>query len=104
MPRSVQEIDLVILIIELHHRRGDADAPLLLNGEKVAGGFSCGFSGFDGSCLLDGAAEQKQFFREGGLARVRMADYCKGPAFGYLFQGASVRGLGGHIWILFLLF
>ncbi len=34
---------------------------------------------------MDGAAEQQQFFRKGGFARVGVGDDGEGPPPGYLF-------------------
>jgi len=86
MAGGVEQVDLVVAVIEFHHRGGHRDAALLFNRHPVAGGVDCGFARFDRPRHLDGAAEQQQLFGEGGLAGVGMADNAEGAALLYFFE------------------
>ena len=85
MAGGVQEIDLVVLVIEFHHRRGHGDAALLLHGHPVGGGVPVGLAGFDGPGNLDGASVEQEFFGQSGLAGIGMADDPEGSASVHLF-------------------
>ena len=72
--RRVQQIDDAVVEGELHHRRGDGDAALLLQAHPIGSGVTGRLASLDGACHLNGAAEQQQLFSERGLARVRVGD------------------------------
>jgi len=80
---GVEEVDLIVAVGELHHRGGHRDAALLLDRHPVAGGMALDLARLDRPGEVDGAAEQQQFFGEGGLAGVGMADDAEGPPLGY---------------------
>ena len=71
----VEQVDDRVAVGELHHRRGDRDAPLLLELHPVRSGGATTAAGFDGAGLgREGAAVQEELLGEGGLARVGVAD------------------------------
>ena len=86
MAGGVQQVDLIVAVIELHHRGGHRDAALLFNRHPVAGGVDRGFARFDRPRHLDGAAEEQQLFGQGGLAGIGMADDAEGAALLYFFE------------------
>jgi hypothetical protein len=72
--RRVQKIHDAIIEGELHDRRGDRDAALLLQAHPIGGGVTRGLTPLDRAGHLNGTAEQQQFFRQRGLARVGVGD------------------------------
>ena len=80
----VEDIDLYILILEAHDRRGDRDAPLSFDLHEVRSRTAFDLVRFDGSCHVYGTAEQQQLLREGGFTCVRMADDGESPPALYL--------------------
>src|SRR5512133_1789932 len=81
MAGGVQQVYLAPLVAEFHNRGGDRYAALLLQFHPVGGGMPGRFAGTDLAGLLDGAAEQQQFCRNGRSAGVGVADDGKGPTF-----------------------
>ena len=79
MAGGIQNVDAEAAVLELHHRGGDGDAPLLLDLHPVGGG-GPGPLALDLAGLRDGSAVEQEFFRQGGLAGVRVGDDRKGPA------------------------
>ena len=75
---GVEQIDDVIAVGKLHHRRGDGDAALLFQFHPVAGGVTSRFAAFNRAGQLDRAAEQQQFFGERGFAGVRVGNNGEG--------------------------
>ena len=72
--RRVQQVHDAAVERELHHRRGDRDAALLLQPHPVGGGVARGLAALHGAGQLDRAAEQQQLLGQRGLAGVRMRD------------------------------
>ena len=82
---GVENIDLASRVFEAHHGRGHRNASLALDLHEVGRGALLDLVALDGSGHVDGAAEQQQFFRKGGFARVGVGDDGEGPPPGYLF-------------------
>ena len=80
VPGSVEQINNVILVLELHHGTRHRDAALLFHFHPVACGMTRGLAPLDGTCHLDGTAEQKQFFRQSRFTRVRVRNNGKSAA------------------------
>jgi len=80
VPGRIEQIHDALAIRELHHRRGDRDAALLLEAHPVRGGVARRFAPLDGSGHLDRPAEQQQFFGERCLAGVRVRNDRESPA------------------------
>ena len=77
---GVQEVDLEVPVVELHHRRRDGDPPLLLDRHPVARRVPPGLAGLDGAGELDRPAEEEELFGERRLSGVGVADDAEGPA------------------------
>ncbi|MPM44841.1 hypothetical protein SDC9_91523 [bioreactor metagenome] len=80
---GVQNINAVALVLELHHRGGNRNAPLLFYFHPVGDSRPAVLFSLDRARLSDGTAVKKKFFRQRGFARVRMRDDGKGPAAAY---------------------
>ena len=91
MARGVEQVDDVIVIVELHHRTRHGNAALLFDFHPVGRGVTGGLTALDGAGHLNGAAEQKELFRERRLAGVRMGNDGKGAAH---FDVADQCGVG----------
>ena len=88
---GVQQIDDSPGVRKLHHRRGDGDAPLLLELHPVGGRVPRRPASLDGAGEPDRSAEQQQLLGEGGLARIGVGDDReRAPAFD-LLQGVMIR-------------
>ena len=75
------------LIMELQHRRGDADAALLFNIHPVGHRVFGALFAFDRTGGLDRAPVQQQFFSQGGFTGVRVRDDRKrAPALDFFAQ------------------
>ena len=72
MARGVQNIDAVALILELHNRRGDGDTTLLFNFHPVGNGVARILFALDRTGQLNGAAVQKELFRQCRFTGVRV--------------------------------
>ncbi|MNC26072.1 hypothetical protein D3C75_741890 [compost metagenome] len=77
--RCVQNIDAVAFVVELHHRGGNRNPPLLFDFHPVGGGMAVGFPSFNRTGKADGASEQKQLFRQCGFTCVRVGNNGEGP-------------------------
>ena len=71
---GVENIDLASRVFEAHHGRGDRDSALAFDLHEVRSGALLDLVALDGSGHVDRAAEEQQFLREGGLARVGVGD------------------------------
>ena len=76
---GVQNVDAEALVLELHHRGGHRDAPLLLDLHPVRRGRPGVLLPLHLPRLGDGPTVQEELLRQGGLARVRVGDDGKGP-------------------------
>ena len=85
MARRVQNIDAEALIAELHDGRGDGDAALLFDLHPVGDGGAGVLLALDRAGLRNGPAVEQEFFRQRGLAGVRMGYDRKGAAAADLF-------------------
>jgi methyl-accepting chemotaxis protein len=96
---GVEQVDDVIAVGELHHRRGDGDAALLFQLHPVAGGMASGLAALDRAGQLDRAAEQQQLFGEGGLAGVRVGNDGEGapPLEGVKESGHTEMNIGINV-------
>ena len=72
MPRSVQDVDAITVVAELQNRAGHRDAALLFDLHPIRHSGARALFAFHDARLLDGAAVQKQLFRQRRLARVRV--------------------------------
>ena len=79
VPGGVQQIYRARPIRKLHHRGRDRDTALLLHAHPVGRGVRPLLALYAAGDL-DGAAQQQQFFGDGGLARIRVGDDGKSPA------------------------
>jgi hypothetical protein len=96
---GVEQVDDVVAVLHLHHRRGHRDAALLLDLHPVGGGMAAGLAALDGAGDLDCAREQQQLFRQRRFTRVGVGNDGKGaaaPGFGGVghkeFQKGVRRG------------
>ncbi len=92
---GVEQVDDVLTVRELHHRRGHRDAALLFQLHPVGGGVAVGLARAHFARDLDGATEPQQFFGQGRLTRVRVRNDGKGATtrnFGY--ERAHGSGFG----------
>ena len=87
---GVEQVQHRVAVRELQHGRGDRDASLLLHLHPVGGDAPSLAPRLDRAGALERAAVEQELLREGGLARVGVADDREGaPARGLL-------GRGGH--------
>lgn len=94
---SVEQVDLIALVLELQHGARDRDAALLLEGHPVGGGVLLCLACLHGAGLVDGAAVQQQLLRQRGLAGVGMRDDGEGAASRDLVgEGGSGESGCGH--------
>ena len=70
----VEQVKGYALIVESHHRRGHRNAAFLFHFHPVGAGAPGFAAGFDRAGLLDGAAEQKQFFGKRCFTGVRVGN------------------------------
>ena len=68
--RSVEDVDLIVVVVELHDGCGHGDTALLLNLHPVGGGGLLDFVTLDGTCHLDLSAEEEEFLSERSLTRI----------------------------------
>ncbi len=87
----VEQVDDLPAERELHHRRRDGDAALLLERHPVGRGVTRGLAALDRAGELDRAAEQQQLFGERGLARVGMRNDGKRAPARRFMPGRSHR-------------
>jgi hypothetical protein len=78
--RRVQQVDGFAQVLELHGRRGDADAALLLDAHPVRVGRGTALPGLHAARPVDGAAIEQQLLRQRGLARIGVADDGEGAS------------------------
>ena len=97
MAGRVQQVEDGVLVFERHHRAGDTDAAFLLDLHPVGFGAPRFAARLDTARRMDGAAQQEQMFRQGGLAGVGMGNDGEGPAScGFAGGGfRHARGLAG---------
>ena len=74
MAGRIQYVDAEAVKVELHRRGGHRNAALLFDLHPVRGGVAGGLARLDRTGLADGPAVEQQFFRQRGLARVRVGD------------------------------
>jgi hypothetical protein len=72
--RGVEQVEDVVAVGELQHRRGDGDAPLLLELHPVGPGPPPLAPGLDLAGLLHRPPVEQELLGQGGLARVGVAD------------------------------
>ena len=70
MARRVQQVKGDVFIVKGHHRRGDGNTAFLFDFHPVGMSPAVFAAGFDRAGLLNGAAEQQQFFGQGGFTCV----------------------------------
>src|SRR5699024_5146264 len=86
VPRGVQNIDAVSVILELQHRRSYRDTSLLLDLHPVRHRVPGRRLSLYGACQINGASVQQKFFRQGSLAGIRVGDDGKGPPSFYFLR------------------
>ena len=74
MARRIEQVDDLAVVGELHHRGGDGDTALLFQRHPVGRRMARGLAALDRTGELDRSSEQQEFFRQRGLARVRMGN------------------------------
>ena len=74
VPRRVEQVEAVAVVIELKDRGADGDAAFLFQLHPVGRGGALVFAGGNRAGELHGATIKQQLLRERGLARVRMRD------------------------------
>ena len=79
MARGVEQVDDAVPVIELHHRAGHGNAPLLFDLHPVGSGMAAALAGLHRTRGLNGATEQQQLFGQGRLTRIRVRNDGKGP-------------------------
>ena len=84
MARSVENVDAVAAVLELHDGRGHGNAALLFDLHPV-GGRCAGALALDLARLGDRPAVKQELFRQRGFTGVRMRNDRKRPAAGDLF-------------------
>ena len=89
--RRVEEVDVVPLVLELHHARGDRDAALLLELHPVRRRMPRGTPRLDRPGQMDGSAVEEELFRQGRLAGVRMADDREGATGAYRLLQSTIE-------------
>ena len=77
---SIQDVNMVSLVLKLEHRGGDGDTSLFLDLHPVRGGVAVGGFALDRARGLDRASVEQEFLGEGGLTRVGVGDDGKGSA------------------------
>ncbi len=80
--RRVQNIDVAVLILKGHDRRRHGNTALLLDFHEVGRCRFLDFIGLYRTCLLYGTSKKQKFFRQCGLAGIRVGHYAKGSAAG----------------------
>ena len=76
----VQQVDHVVSVAHLHHRRCHRNTTLLFNLHPVRRSVARSLAALDGTGNLDRTREQQQLFGQRGLTRVRVGDDGKGAA------------------------
>ena len=89
---GVQQVDDVVAVHHLHHRRGHRNTPLLLNLHPVRRGVACGFAGLDRACDLDRTRKQQELLSQRGFTRVGVGNDGKSAAAA-CFRGVSHKCL-----------
>ena len=84
MARSVENVDAVAAVLELHDGGGHGNAALLFDLHPVGGG-SLGPLALDLTGLRDGAAVEQKLFRQCGLTGVRVRNDSECPPPGNFF-------------------
>ena len=87
--RGVEQVDHVVPVGELQHRRGDGDAPLLLHRHPVRGGLAPPGPRLDRPRLGHRPGVEQELLGERGLAGVGVADDGEGSPPGRLFANAG---------------
>ncbi len=88
MPGSVEKVDLIVLVVELHDRCGHGYAALFLNGHPVTGGMTGCLAGLYSTGELDGSPKKQKLFRKRSLPCIRVADNAERSAsvdFSFMF-------------------
>src|ERR1700733_4390701 len=101
VPRRIEQVHDVVPIRELHDRRSDRDSGLLPEPHPVGGGMTRRLAPLHGTRHLDGAPEQQQLLRQGGLSGVRVRDDCKSASSLY-FPITYVASIFHHISNLYM--
>ena len=84
MPRRVQDVDAIPVILKLQDRGGDRDTSLLLDLHPVRHGVLCSGLPLYASRLVDGSSVQQELLCQGGLSRIRVGNDGKSAAPPYL--------------------
>ena len=74
MPRGIEDIDAIAVVVELQDGGRDGDAALLFDLHPVRDGVTLGLARLDRARKVDRPAVEEQFLGQRGLARVRMRD------------------------------
>jgi hypothetical protein len=101
---GVKQVDGVVVVVKLHHRRRHGNAALLLNLHPVGSGEFTAFFAFDCTRALNRAREQQQLFGKRGFACVGVGDDGEGAAAAdlvenFLGHGGLVRVNGLVKWV-----
>ena len=77
---GIQNIDAGVFIMELQHRRSNRNTALFFNFHPVGHSGACALFALNDTSLLNGAAVEQQFFRQGSFAGVGMRNNRKRAA------------------------
>ena len=98
--RRVEQVDDVVAELELHHRRRDRDAALLLDVHPVRRRMAAALAALDGAGQLDRAGEQQQLFGERRLTGVGVGNDAEGAAARDFARDRGGRLARGDGWLL----
>ncbi len=78
--RGVQQVDECSTVFKTHNGSGDTDSTLALYLHEITGRVLLDLVAFDGSCRLDGATEEQEFFRQCGFTGIRVGNDGEGAS------------------------
>ena len=96
VPRRVEEVDRVALVVELHHGARHRDSALLLHLHPVRRRVPPALARLDGAGELDRAAVEQELLGERRLAGVRVRDDRERPALRDVAHEIGRKGGAGH--------
>ena len=83
MPRGIQNVDPLAIVIKLHHGRGNGDPPLLFDFHPVGLGEVRAAPSLNRSGFPNDAPKEEELFRNCRLPGVGVRNDRKGPALTY---------------------
>ena len=86
VPRGIQNINALSVIVKLKHGGGYGNSSFLLNLHPVGNRMLCGLSSLYRSCQIDGTTIEKKLLCKGGFSCVRVGNNRKGSSFFNFFS------------------